>query len=352
VYNDIQRIGELSKDGVFVYDIKNEKFIYINANFASFFDANREELTRQPRLVLPFIRSEDAFHLRHRYTDLLLEKSITGNEFRMMFADGGIRHLSCDAHLLTDDQVVIGFVKDLTKEKEHEDYIMNYGAKKDTLLDMMTHNLAGPLNLSQNIIRWMQDTYRDNAPVEIDAQLQIIKQNTQECLDIVNDFLKEEHLESERIFVKKSRFDLLERIINTLEKIIATNKNKKFRIITDLKNLNISTDSVKFFQVIHNLVSNSIKFTHDNGEIDIIVEETMATFIVRVRDNGIGIPDKLQEQLFEKNTPASRRGLNKEESSGIGLSIVKKLVELMDGKVWFESAENKGSIFSIELPKE
>ncbi len=352
MYTEIKRIGELSKDGVFIYDLKDEKFTYINDVFAGMFDTDKAELMQQPRLVLPFIRSEDAFYLRHRYTDLLLEKCVTNNEFRLQFADGTTRHFICDAYLMTNSSTITGFVKDHTREKEHEDYIIDYGAKKDALLDMMTHNLSGPLLLTKNILTWMQQQYKDNTPVEISTQLQMIQSNTQECLDIVNDFLKEEHLESERIFVKKTRFDLLERTLNTLEKIILTNKNKKFRIITDLENLNITTDSVKFFQVIHNLVSNAIKFTPENGEIDILIEETEKTFIVKVKDNGIGIPAHLHDKIFQKNTPAGRTGLNKQKSTGMGLSIVKSLVELMDGRVYFESEENKGSVFAVELPKD
>jgi two-component system sensor histidine kinase VicK len=145
---------------------------------------------------------------------------------------------------------------------------------------------------------------------------------------------------------------VLERIAATMEKLIVTNKSKHFRLITDLKNLNISTDSVKFFQIIHNLISNAIKFTPDNGEIDIIVEERENSFVFSVRDNGIGIPVSMHDKLFSKNTPASREGLNKEKSSGLGLHIVQMLAGLLNAKVSFQSEENKGSTFSIEIPKE
>lgn len=352
MYQDIRQIGELSKDGVFIYDFDNENFEYINDNFAALFNLDRKLLIQQPRLTIPLIRSEDTFYLNSQLADLKKNKTVSGTEFRLQFEDGTIRHLSCDAFILGHASLMAGFVKDISKEKEHEDYIINYGARKDTLLDMMTHNLSGPLLLSQNILAWMQETYKHKAPGEISSQLLMIQENTKHCLEIVNDFLKEEHLESERIYVRKTRFDLLDRIRVTLEKLIATNKNKTFRLITDLEHLNIYTDSVKFFQVIHNLLSNSIKFSPENAQIDLIVEETPATFIIRVRDTGIGIPAHLHDRLFEKRTPAGRKGINNEASTGLGLSIVKALVDLMGGKVYFESEENKGSTFSVELPKD
>jgi two-component system sensor histidine kinase VicK len=352
VYKDVQRIGNLSKDGVFIYNLKTAAFLYINEAFADIFAIGKERLMQKPALVLPFLRTEDTFYLRHRMKELERKHTIVNAEFRLYFDDGNVKHLSCDAYLMEDNTIVTGFVKDFSKEKEHEDFIVNYGAKKDTLLDMLTHNLSGPLYLSHNILNWLQEQYKDKAPGEISAQLRLIQDNTKECLDIVNDFLRQEHMESQRIYVKKTRFDVIERITATLDKIIATNKNKKFQLITNLENLNINTDSVKFFQAIHNLVSNAIKFTSEHGQIDILVEETDSTFIVRVRDNGIGIPTSLHPLLFDKRTSSARKGVNNESSSGLGLSIVKALVELLDGKVFFESKENGGSVFSIELPKD
>lgn len=352
MYNDIRRIGELSKDGVFIYSIPLKQFLYVNDIFAGIFNAGKEELQQQPNLILPFIYSEDSFYLEECYSALQQQNTIRSTEFRIHFADGSLKHLCCDAYLLESSSEIAGFLKDVSKEKEHEDYIINYGAKKDTLLDMMTHNLSGPLLLTKNILHWVQQTYKDKTPGEISSQLYLIQESTEQCLDIVDDFLKEEHLESERIYVKKTRFDVLKRITATLDKLIVTNKNKKFRLVTELRNVNINTDSVKFFQIIHNLVSNAIKFTPDGGEIDMLVEETRTSFIFRVRDNGIGIPLHLHASLFNKRTTSGRVGLNKEKSTGLGLSIVKALVELLDGKVWFETDETKGSVFSIELPKD
>lgn len=347
----IPQIGELSREGVFILDSKTESFVYLNQPFADIFDISPQQLMDQPKLIIPFLHAEDNGYLLHCYQQLMKEQSIEV-EFRLRFPDRTIRHLCLDAYRAAETGIITGFLKDITRNKQHEDYIVNYGAKKDTMLDMMTHNLSGPLHLTKNLLRWMQDTYTGEDAADIQKQLRFIQDNTQQCLDIINDFLKEEHLESERIYVKKSRFDVLERIIVTVDKLIETNKDKRFRLITDLQNLNITTDSVKFFQIIHNLVSNAIKFTRENGEIDIIVEETPDTFRIHVRDNGIGVPTALQPRLFDKRTAARREGLKNEFSTGLGLSIVKTLTELLDGKIWFTSDEKTGSTFSIELPKE
>ena len=351
MHTDIARIGDLSTDAVFIYDIRSRRFTYLNNACEKILGIANDELKERPQQLLALIESEDSFYLGRCYAELIDKQFVGATEFRVKIPGEGIKHLSCSAYLLGDETVIVGFVQDITLDRQHADYIINYGAKKDTLLDMMTHNLSGPLALSNDIINWMSEHSRDRIPQEIWTQINLIKANTQECLDIVNDFLKREHLESEHIYVKKSRFDVLSRIIETLDKLIETNKNKKFRLITKLENLNINTDSVKFFQVIHNLVSNAIKFTPDNGEIDIVVEETETTFIIRVRDNGIGIPKEMHPVLFNKRTTAKRDGLKNESSNGLGLSIVKNLTDLLGGNVSFSSQAKKGSEFSIELPK-
>jgi len=83
----------------------------------------------------------------------------------------------------------------------------------------------------------------------------------------------------------------------------------------------------------------------------VAVKERANTVLVTVADTGIGIPEKYHATLFEKFTRARRPGIKGEPSVGLGMSIIKTIVEWHKGKIWFESAENKGSTFYIELPK-
>jgi two-component system sensor histidine kinase VicK len=114
----------------------------------------------------------------------------------------------------------------------------------------------------------------------------------------------------------------------------------------------VEADEVKFMQVINNLISNAIKFTHDGGIITIRIEEKKNLILISIQDNGIGIPEHLQDGLFEKFTKARRPGIKGEPSVGLGMSISKTIVEWHKGRMWFESKEHKGTTFYIELPKE
>ncbi len=111
-------------------------------------------------------------------------------------------------------------------------------------------------------------------------------------------------------------------------------------------------DDYKFGQAINNFISNAIKFTKDDGTIDVNIEEKQNTVLFTVSDDGIGIPAKYQEDLFDRFTKARRPGLKGEPSVGLGMSIIKLIVDWHGGEIWFNSQENKGTTFFIELPKE
>lgn len=352
-YDFIEKIGELTEDGVAVYDVLTRRFIYVNTNFLKFFELpdSPETLFADSNLLLKFILSEDFGYLESRFHELINTGCINTTEFRLKFPDGVLKHLSCDVLMLDNGNLVTAFVKDISKLKRHEDYLIKYTAQKDTMLDMLTHNLSGPLLISKDVISFLQKGYDQKNSEDISKLISIIQENTQQCIDIVNDFLRQEHVESAQTYVRKTRFDLVEKINVTLDKLRAMNDDKTFTLDADLKNRNINSDPVKFFQVIHNILSNSIKFTRAGGTIAIRVIERASEYIISISDDGIGIPEAHKSLIFKERI-VGRTGLKGEKSSGLGLSIAKRLVNLMGGDVSFESTEEKGSSFFVSLPKE
>jgi len=350
-YNFIKKIGEITDDGIAVYDIKTGTFLYVNENFTKIFGIDEKDILFDSKIILKFVLAEDSSYLKLRYNELVETGCINTTEFRLVFPDAVIKHISCDVLVLEDTNLITAFIKDVSKAKQHEDYLIKYTAQKDTLLDMLTHNLSGPLQLSKDMISSLQKGYNENNSADINKLLNIMQENTQQCIDIVNDFLRQEHYESTHTYVRKTRFDVIEKIYVTLDKLRAMNKDKIFTLTSDLENLNITSDAVKFFQIIHNILSNAIKFTGDRGIIDINVKELDDCYLIAIKDNGVGIPEADHSSIFHKKVKG-RMGLKGETSSGLGLSIAKKLVDVLNGKVRFESNEKDGSTFYLELPKE
>jgi two-component system, OmpR family, sensor histidine kinase VicK len=165
--------------------------------------------------------------------------------------------------------------------------------------------------------------------------------------------LKQEFLASANVDLIKTRIELVSRVKETMQEYWASPllTQKTFHFHTASDTIFVHLDDNKFMQAINNLVSNAIKFTPDGGKITLSLEEKEDTVLITIADNGIGIPEKYHATLFDKFTRARRPGIKGEPSVGLGMSIIKTIVEWHKGKIWFESQENQGTTFYIEIPK-
>jgi two-component system, OmpR family, sensor histidine kinase VicK len=342
-------IGDLSENGLFIYNLKENSFDYANNSLMDQWNLSHQA---DPFEFLECILEEDKKYLQTQYESLKSEKRIENLEFSIKPAEQEKKVLSGSFYLIEDDSFVVGIIRDVTEEKEHSNYIINYGAKKNTLLDMVTHNLSGPLLLLKNIIHSIENALQKSDLQSIETYLRLSKHNISDSINIVNDFLKEEHLVSEHIYVKKDRFDLIEKINTVLEQFRKSYPDYQFNFQTTFETLYITNDDVKFMQIINNMLSNAVKFSDNNKNVEILLEDETNFVTLSVLDYGIGIPDNMKPLVFQRNTAASRPGVRGEQSIGMGLYICKKLIHLLGGEITFESEENTGSVFTIQLPKQ
>lgn len=347
----LQKIGETSKTGVLVVDLKNGRIEYINDTLKRIL-----EITDPGRMIhyddlWKITFEKDVDYIKSHLTDLKKDGSVCDIEFNVTAGNHPI-YVSVDATYIADEDKIVAFVRNITKAKEHAQYIITYGAKKDSLLEMLSHHLSGPLLLSKEVIHLLEKKFQDGNSEEAGKLIGFMKDTTHNCLDFIYDFLKEEHLVSETIYVKKNRFDAVLNVMSVIDQFNHSYPRRQLRYKSGPKQLFINGDDVKYFQIMNNLLSNAVKFTHEYGSIDISIDEMAHVIIVTIADNGIGIPENLKPMVFQKYTPAGRTGLNGERSIGLGLSIVKSLAELMSGSIEFTSTENKGTAFKLTLPKE
>jgi signal transduction histidine kinase len=106
----------------------------------------------------------------------------------------------------------------------------------------------------------------------------------------------------------------------------------------------------KFHRVIDNLISNAIKFSKENDKIEVRLRQTNHNVLIEVKDYGLGIPKDMLPHVFDRFSKAGRKGVRGEQSTGLGLSIVRQIVEKHNGTIEVESMEKQGSTFRIELP--
>ncbi len=343
----IKDIGGLSPDGVLVYDLSETRVEYFNKSLLTILGIKKARINDIETLRQTIL--DDNKVIEAQLQALKANSRITDVELRIQGKDP--RYISCDAYFIGEGSLVVAIVKDITKSKQHSDYIVDFGARKDVILDMTTHNLSGPLNMTNNLLDLVDRTTQTQQIKQLDRPIRMIRENTQQCIEIINSFLKHEHLVSKDIHVNSTRFDVLVNLQHLVSKFKDLVHDREIDLSAKSKSIFITGDDVKLFQVFHNLVSNAAKFTHPNGKITIEVVERKDSIQILVSDDGIGIPEYLYPHLFKLNTPAARDGLRGEKSIGMGLYIVKKLTDLMQGTVTFKSEENKGTTFTVQLPK-
>jgi signal transduction histidine kinase len=124
---------------------------------------------------------------------------------------------------------------------------------------------------------------------------------------------------------------------------------KNINVSLKAKPTTITEDADIVMEIWLNLLSNAIKYTKQNGKIDISLVQDEQFVKVSIKDNGIGIAKEKQDRIFEKFYQADKS--HSQEGSGLGLAIVKRIVDLIDGKIEFESEENKGTAFTVYIKK-
>jgi two-component system sensor histidine kinase VicK len=242
-------------------------------------------------------------------------------------------------------------VRDITRPKQHEDYLVEFGTKKNALLDTLTHNISGALALMQNLSIEAEKYAEGSNPKKLRKYLALVSENSKTCLKIIEDFIQYEHEKSPDISVKNNRINIVEKIDFVRQELQHSHRSRALYLYSSVPHIHILTDEVKLLQVVNNLVSNAIKFSEHRHPVVINIVDHSNEVVVSVTDQGIGIPDTIKPFIFNNLTQAGRPGLQGEPSRGIGLSICKNLIEMIGGRIWFESEEGKGSIFYFSIPK-
>ncbi len=352
-----RQIGDQHTDVYFVFDLEAGKFVYLNAAFEAVWKRKVEEVMENPALLAETIHAEDRAFVEDSYRRFLEDREKMDIDFRIEWPYTTDRWIWLTLFPLGQGEKadwVAGVIKDDSPRKKNLFNMQKINARKNSMLEILSHDLRGPIGIVQSLAGVIEKKLptADNDPTH--KQLQMIQQICKRNIDLIRDLIHQEFLESAAVEVSKERLDLVWEI----GEVIAQYRNaqeslsKVFELTSSQDRVFAMIDSMKFMQVINNLISNAIKFTKDDGIIRIHIEKKENTIVISVSDNGVGIPEKDQPFLFDKFTKARRPGLKGEESVGLGMSIIKTIVEMHDGKIWFESRENKGSTFYIEISTE
>lgn len=242
---------------------------------------------------------------------------------------------------------------DITEETNHSLELEKVTNLKDEFFTVISHELRTPLTIIYSSLQLVNDIYSREITPNINRALGRISQNCSRLLKLINNILDISKAEAGFLELNSANFD----IVNITEFVVTSvnfyAKSKEIDLIFDTneEEADVTLDKDKYEKILLNLLSNAVKFTPAGKKILVTLDVKKECFYLSVKDEGMGIPENKQESIFDRfaqvNSSLSRRA----EGTGIGLSLVKKLVELMGGEISVHSKLEEGTEFLIKFKR-
>ncbi len=338
--------------------------INVNDNFLNIYGCQEHDVVGKPFSVLksdninkPIYKSLfDTIESGKIWKGELFQKAKSGVEFC----------LDVTIVPFVDDQGVtvkhMLFCNDITQrklleDKEKENILMDKSLKmKDEFMANMSHEIRTPLNVILGYADLLLESEMENEQYK---QISTIKKSSKLLLSIINDILDLSKLESGKIVLDDTAFDLKHLVLSVKDmlEIEANKKDLFFKVkIDNTIPKYVSSDATRIEQILVNIVNNAIKFTKI-GYVKITVEleskdEHVARVVFKISDSGIGIPKDKIDTIFESFTQSSRYITREFGGTGLGLTIVKKLMDQLKGDISVTSTVGKGTEFKLVIPFE
>jgi signal transduction histidine kinase len=223
------------------------------------------------------------------------------------------------------------------------------GKLKDEFVSTVSHELRTPITSMKLYLALLKQGKMGAVNKKQKEAIRIVDDEISRLNYLINDILNLSKLETGKIKLEKKKTNIHDLAQNNMYAEMAKRKNNAV-VNTIPKNLHAVVDPEKFRQVVINLFSNAVKFT-DNGTITLSASLTNNEFIFRIKDTGIGIPDDKVSMIFDKFYQVDEHMTRKEGGSGLGLSIVEKIVQLHNGTISVHSILDKGTEFVVRIPQ-
>ena len=331
---------------IFYKDIEN-RFIQVNQNLADAYNMTKEEMVGKnlfdlhPNDEAQAYWDDDLEVIKRGKPKLNIEETWNTSEGRSWLNSSKIPFKNAKGEIIG----IVGFSTDITKHKQAEEDLLFLNKELQDCASIVAHDLKAPLRNITNLSKWLLRDSVDKLSEEGKDNLNLIVKQTTHMNALIDGIYQ--YSKIDRIHKKITNINL-NKLLSDVIKILSPPENIGITIQTELPVL--AVDRTHMIQIFSNLLDNAVKFIDKpKGHITIRCEEKRNYWQFSVADNGPGIEEKHFERIFQMFQTLST--WDESKGTGIGLAIVKKVVQMNGGTVWLESTLKEGSTFFFTLPK-
>ncbi len=349
---------EYSPTAVFIFNNKGE-IEFFNAQAVNLIQIPRKELGKQNFFHLLRPNSRDELH--NRLNNLEIGEILTNYETQTMSTGNTSVHIIADIVRIEKTEYM-AYCKNISERIEYENQLKKAKQKaeesdnlKTAFLANLSHEIRTPMNAILGFTQLLDEEEEITMELKKDF-IQIINKNTQQLLNIINDIITMSQLDAGQVKTQNEAFDLNGVIVELHNNYqVAKNELGKSRIdiiideVMQTDDFEIVSDRDKLYQILSNLIDNALKFTME-GQIQFGYEVQKSNLVFYVKDTGIGMNGNDQKIIFDRFRQIDNSITRQYGGTGLGLTITKELISLLDGIVWLDSEVDSGTNFYFSIP--
>lgn len=248
--------------------------------------------------------------------------------------------------------------REITEKKKAEinklklEQAIKYDKLKTEFISNMSHELKTPLNIILSTIQVMEYTYRNSEDLHLKKYLDLTKVNGYRLLRLINNLIDVTRIDVGNLKMNFANYDIVKIVEDITMAAVEYVESRDMTLVfdTDIEEKIIGIDKVNIERIMLNLLSNAVKFSKEKGNIKVELHDLGEWVQIKVMDNGIGIPEEKIDSIFDKFVQSEELFTRSHEGSGVGLALVRSIVENHGGVVYANSIINRGSEFIVELP--
>ncbi|WBO86542.1 PAS domain-containing sensor histidine kinase [Hymenobacter yonginensis] len=339
----------------FVYDIAAGQVVFVNAAYGPVLLGTNAGVNAELPALLARIHPDDQAYLAEHWARWMRGEQLSEIEVRLQRVGESAQWFAAIPYYHVGEAggpLLVCTLHDISAAKHHQANSDLFNSRKNVTLEVLSHDASGAFIMVEQLAQYLREELPEAVQPQVAQMLTMLENTSRESVKMIRDLINLEFTAAVATNLKVDRVDLGDIMRGPLAQLQLGYKllGHHFTYSLPAEAVYVNLDVSKFTQVVINLVSNAMKFTRDEGYVQVTVTGLPDRARVQVADDGIGIPAAMLPHVFERFTRARRLGLRGEETIGLGLSLCKTIVEWHEGTLSVSSVEGKGSVFTVEIP--